>query len=57
MVEFFSLFEAIREAFVGSGECAEISWTFLGLSMAGWTMVWYVLFMIILIFALRKPKT
>lgn len=57
MVEFFSYAEAIREAFVGSGECAEIKWTFLGLSMPGWTMVWYVLFLVLLIPALRKART
>lgn len=27
----------------GSGDCAQVTWRFLGLSMAGWTLVWYVL--------------
>jgi disulfide bond formation protein DsbB len=26
----------------GSGDCAQVTWKFLGLSMAGWTLVWYV---------------
>lgn len=53
MVEFFSVGEAIREAFTGSGECAEVDWTFLGLSMPGWTLIWYVVLMIITALALR----
>ncbi|MDT8438219.1 MAG: disulfide bond formation protein B [Wenzhouxiangellaceae bacterium] len=57
MVEFFSLGEAIKEAFTGSGECAEIDWTFLGISMPGWTLFWYVLFLLILVGALRRPKS
>src|SRR6185312_10313521 len=26
----------------GSGDCAQVTWKFLGLSMAGWTLIWYV---------------
>jgi disulfide bond formation protein DsbB len=29
--------------FSGSGDCAQVTWRFLGLSMAGWTLIWYVL--------------
>jgi protein dithiol:quinone oxidoreductase len=27
----------------GSGDCARVTWRFLGLSMAGWTLIWYIL--------------
>jgi disulfide bond formation protein DsbB len=27
----------------GSGDCAQVTWRFLGLSMAGWTLIWYML--------------
>lgn len=27
----------------GSGDCAQVTWKFLGLSMAGWTTIWYLL--------------
>jgi len=56
MVEYFSLFEAVREAFTGSGECAELDWSFLGLSMPGWTLVWYVVLMLITALAVRRPS-
>lgn len=26
----------------GDGDCAKVTWKFLGLTMAGWTMIWYV---------------
>ena len=33
----------LREVLTGSGECANVDWTFLGLSMPGWSLVWFVL--------------
>ncbi len=39
----FSPIEAIEMVFTGSGECAEINWAFLGLSMPGWALVCFVL--------------
>lgn len=27
----------------GDGDCAKITWKFLGLTMASWTLIWYVL--------------
>jgi disulfide bond formation protein DsbB len=39
----FPVAEAIEMVFTGSGECAEINWSFLGLSMPGWALVWFLL--------------
>jgi len=39
----FPLLDALELVFTGSGECAEVNWSFLGLSMPGWTFIWYVL--------------
>ena len=44
---------AIRMAFEGTGDCSLISWQFLGLSMPGWTLVWYAVLLLISVFALR----
>ncbi|MBS3743410.1 MAG: disulfide bond formation protein B [Wenzhouxiangellaceae bacterium] len=54
MVEYFSLGEAIASAFTGSGECAEVDWSFLGLAMPAWTLIWYVVLMLITALTLRK---
>ena len=42
MLDAFPLVDAVRMVFTGSGECAEINWSFLGLSMPAWVLVWFV---------------
>ena len=42
MLETLPLAEAIREVLSGSGECAEIDWTLLGLSMPWWTLLLFL---------------
>lgn len=42
MLEAFPLSEALELVFRGSGECAEVQWVFLGLSIPGWTLVIFV---------------
>lgn len=39
----FPLGKAMDMILRGSGECAEKGWTFLGLTIAGWSLVWFVL--------------
>ena len=34
--------EVVRKVLTGSGECAKVDWTFLGISMPGWTLAWFV---------------
>lgn len=38
----FSWIEIVAEAFTGSGECAEVDWSLLGLSMPAWTLMAYL---------------
>ncbi len=33
----------IRQVLTGTGDCGAIDWTFLGLSMPWWSLVWFVL--------------
>jgi disulfide bond formation protein DsbB len=40
MLDNFPLADTLKMVFSGSGECAEIAWQFLGLSMPGWVLVW-----------------
>lgn len=42
MLENFPLTEVLSTVLMGSGSCAEVVWTFLGMSMPQWTLVWYV---------------
>ena len=43
MLEAFPLTKVLEKVFTGSGECASIDWTFLGLSMPAWTLLWFVI--------------
>jgi disulfide bond formation protein DsbB len=44
MLKKLPLTQALEKILTGSGECAEVGWTFLGLSIAGWSLAWFVLF-------------
>jgi disulfide bond formation protein DsbB len=39
MLDVFPISDVIRKVLTGSGECARITWTFLGLSMPGWVFI------------------
>ncbi len=39
IVENFGIVTAVREALTASGECAEVDWSLLGLSMPGWVLL------------------
>lgn len=40
MMDAFPFAEVLKMVFTGSGECAEIAWQFLGLSMPAWVLAW-----------------
>jgi disulfide bond formation protein DsbB len=39
MMKVFSLGEVLRKVLTGSGECAVVTWRFLGLAMPGWVLI------------------
>jgi protein dithiol:quinone oxidoreductase len=43
LLDRFPLTQAMQKIFAGSGECAEAGWRFLGLTIAGWSLVWFFL--------------
>ena len=43
MLNRFPLMQAFEKIFRGSGECAEVGWTFMTFSIAEWSLVWFVL--------------
>lgn len=59
MLETMPFGQVLSQVFYGSGECAEVDWMFLGLSMPAWTLLWYTGFTIvtiIVIIAAQKSK-
>ncbi|MEO5764522.1 MAG: disulfide bond formation protein B [Casimicrobiaceae bacterium] len=53
MLDTLPLVDVITRTLTGSGECAEKGWVLLGLSIAGWTLVFFVA-MIVAAFALVR---
>ncbi|WP_149196016.1 disulfide bond formation protein B [Luteimonas suaedae] len=41
--ETMSTTSLIRKVLTGTGDCGNVDWTFLGLSMPAWSLVWFVL--------------
>ena len=41
MLENLPLQRALQKLFAGSGQCAEVNWKFLGLSIAEWSLAWF----------------
>lgn len=58
MLKYFPLKDVILNLIQGSGECAKVDWSFLGLSMANWTLF---VFLSLLIYSLQqllhRPKS
>lgn len=41
MLDSFPLVQALPLIFRGTGDCSKVQWTFLGLSIAEWSLVWF----------------
>lgn len=46
MLDMYPLADVIRKALRGTGECAAVDWTFLGASIAEWSLLWFVFFIL-----------
>ncbi|MEX2517557.1 MAG: disulfide bond formation protein B [Gammaproteobacteria bacterium] len=55
MLDVFPLLDALKMILTGSGECAEIDWTFLGLSIAQWSLAWFILLLLAFLLAASRP--
>lgn len=42
IMDTFGWLQGLSMIFTGSGECANIDWSFLGLSMPAWVFIWFV---------------
>jgi disulfide bond formation protein DsbB len=56
MLENFPLTEVLSTVLFGDGSCAEVHWRFLGLSMPGWTFVWFVVLAAATVLALVRNR-
>lgn len=42
MLEMYPLLEAIERALLGTGDCAAVSWTFISMSIAEWSLACFI---------------
>ena len=51
MLDVFPLGDVIKRIFTGSGQCAEVSWTFLGMTIPQQTLLLFIVLIILVIVA------
>ena len=56
LFENFSVMETITMLLQGDGNCAEVQWRLMGLSMPGWVMIGFIGFMLVGIMQLLRKK-
>jgi disulfide bond formation protein DsbB len=56
MMEASPLADVIRKVLTGSGECAKVDWTFLGMSMPAWSLLWFVLLALLVLNAAFRRR-
>lgn len=56
LMEAMPLTGVIRKVLTGSGECALVDWSFLGLSMPEWSLLWFVLLAAWILLALFRRR-
>ncbi len=52
ILDAFPLLDALEMIFKGSGECAEVQWMFLGLTLPGWTLVVFIGMLLAIVYLL-----
>lgn len=54
MLEMLPFDQVMQKVLQGSAECAQTGWEFIGISLAGWSLCFFLLFFVISIFCYRK---
>lgn len=57
MIETFPLQRALPMIFRGAGDCSQVDWTFLGLSIANWSFIAFTGFAVLLLILLLRRGT
>jgi disulfide bond formation protein DsbB len=56
MLENFPLGRTIEKLFTGSGQCAEVKWRLLGLSIAEWSLAWFLVLALCALWIALRPR-
>ncbi len=60
LIHYFPWQDILLALFWGSGECAEVTWTLLGLSLPAWALLYFIIMFLgtmVLFFKLESTKT
>jgi len=55
MLDNFPLTEVLATVLRGSGSCAEVIWSFMGMSMPRWTLIWYTVLGLATLWVVYRP--
>ena len=55
MLDNFPLTEVLATVLRGSGSCAEVIWSFMGMSMPMWTLIWYTGLGLVTLWVVYRP--
>ena len=56
IIDVFPFADVLNALFMGDGNCAEIPWQFLGVSMAGWSFIWFLVIFFLSVISLIKSR-
>ncbi len=56
MLEMYAPFEVLKRALRGTGDCAKVDWTFLGLSIAEWSVICFAVLLIVLVLQFVRAR-
>ena len=56
LIDVFPLSDVLSAMILGSGNCAEVHWQFLGLSIPGWALVAFCALVVLSVFQWRAPR-
>lgn len=55
MLDTFPLADTLKMVLTGSGECADVDWSFLGLAMPAWSLLSMVVLLVWALWTMRRP--
>lgn len=56
MMDVFPLQQVVQEVLAGSGECADINWNLLGLSLPAWSLLFFAGLLVLALVQLVRPN-
>lgn len=55
MLETLPIFEVLKSVLTGSGSCADVSWTFVGLTIPEQTLILFIVFLVLSVIQTLRP--